>query len=51
MLTNAKRIFAIALAASMLVLVTGCGPNYEKMYKSLDVEHKNLVGLYENCQT
>jgi chemotaxis protein MotB len=50
-MTNVKRIFAIALAVSMLVLVTGCGPNYEKMYKSLDVEHKNLVGLYENCQS
>lgn len=51
MLTNAKRIFTIALSLAMLVLVTGCGPNYEKMYKSLDVEHKNLVGLYENCQS
>jgi chemotaxis protein MotB len=51
MMTNAKRIFAITLPVLMLVLVTGCGPNYEKMYKALDVEHKNLVGLYENCQS
>jgi chemotaxis protein MotB len=50
MLTNAKRIFAIAIPAIALMFVTGCGPNYEKMYKALDVEHKNLVGLYENCQ-
>jgi chemotaxis protein MotB len=50
MLTNAKRILSIAIPVVALVLVSGCGPNYEKMYKSLDVEHKNLVGLYENCQ-
>jgi chemotaxis protein MotB len=50
MLTNAKRIFAIVLPVLAVTLLSGCGPNYQKMYKSLDVEHRNLVGLYENCQ-
>jgi chemotaxis protein MotB len=48
-MTNAKRIFALALPLIALTLLSGC-TNYEKMYKSLNVEHKNLVGLYENCQ-
>jgi chemotaxis protein MotB len=49
MLTNAKRIFAIAIPLLSLALLSGC-TDYEKMYKSLNVEHKNLVGLYENCE-
>jgi chemotaxis protein MotB len=49
MLTNAKRIFAIVLPLVALSLLSGC-TNYEKMYKALNVEHKNVVGLYENCQ-
>ncbi len=29
--------------------MTGC-TNWQKKYKSLDVEYQNLKGLYENCQ-
>jgi len=47
--TNAKRIFAIVLPILVMTLLSGC-TNYQKMYKSLNVEHRNLVGLYENCQ-
>ena len=49
MLTNAKRSFAIVLCLAAITLLTGC-TNYEQMYKSLNVEHRNLVGLYEHCQ-
>ena len=49
MLTNAKRIFAIALPLLALALLSGC-TDYQKLYKSLDVEYRNQTGLYENCQ-
>jgi chemotaxis protein MotB len=41
----------LCLAASLLVIasMTGC-TNWEKKYKSLDVEYQNVKGLYENCQ-
>jgi chemotaxis protein MotB len=31
-------------------MLTGC-TNWKKKYESLDVEHQNLKGLYENCVT
>jgi chemotaxis protein MotB len=49
MSSHAKRIFALVLPLLTISLLSGC-TNYEKMYKALNVEHKNLVGLYENCQ-
>jgi chemotaxis protein MotB len=41
----------LGLAAGLLVIasMTGC-TNWEKKYKSLDVEYQNVKGLYENCQ-
>lgn len=40
-------ICAVMVTATML---TGC-TNWKKKYESLDVEHQNLKGLYENCMT
>jgi chemotaxis protein MotB len=41
----------LGVLASLLVIasLTGC-TNWEKKYKSLDVEYQNVKGLYENCQ-
>jgi chemotaxis protein MotB len=41
----------LGLVTSLLVIasLTGC-TNWEKKYKSLDVEYQNVKGLYENCQ-
>jgi chemotaxis protein MotB len=33
----------------VIATLTGC-TNWEKKYKSLDVEYQNVKGLYENCQ-
>ncbi len=41
-------LLIVALAA--VVLLSGC-TNWQKKYKSLNVEHQNLKGLYENCVT
>jgi len=42
-----KTVFVLAVAAAISVL-SGCA-GWEKKYKSLNVEHQNLKGLYENC--
>lgn len=42
-------VFSIAALTLMFVL-TGC-TNWEKKYDSLNVEHQNLKGLYDNCRS
>ena len=41
-------VFKMAAVVSAAVLLSGC-TNWQKKYKSLEVEHQNLKGLYENC--
>lgn len=38
----------VLVVAAVLSTLTGC-TNWEKKYKSLDIEHQNLKGRYENC--
>jgi chemotaxis protein MotB len=46
---HAVRKMAVVLIAAMAVsTLTGC-TNWKKKYSTLDVEHQNLQGLYENC--
>ncbi|MHC4551560.1 MAG: OmpA/MotB family protein [Planctomycetota bacterium] len=45
-----KRMTWICAGLIAVTALTGC-TNWEKKYKSLDVEHQNLKGLYENCVT
>ena len=42
-----KKTLLIAAIVSVTAL-SGC-TNWQKKYKSLDVEHQNLKGLYDNC--
>ena len=37
-------------AATLMFVLTGC-TNWEKKYESLNVEHQNLKGLYDNCRS
>lgn len=42
------KIVLISMVLAVALVMTGC-TNWQKKYKSLDVEHQNLKGLYENC--
>jgi chemotaxis protein MotB len=48
MKTVGKAVWMVVGLVAVTTL-TGC-TNWEKKYKSLDVEYQNLKGLYENCQ-
>jgi flagellar motor protein MotB len=45
-----KRIMVAAVALISLALISGC-TDYKKKYNSLNVEHQNLQGLYDNCKS
>jgi flagellar motor protein MotB len=45
-----KRIMMAAVALISLALISGC-TDYKKKYNSLNVEHQNLQGLYDNCKS
>lgn len=45
-----KKILALSIIFFAVTLFSGC-TNYKKKYIALNVEHQNLKGLYENCQT
>lgn len=45
-----KTTALILVALAVMVLVSGC-TDWKKKYNALNVEHENLKGLYENCQS
>lgn len=45
-----KKMLVVCVAMVVVSMLTGC-TNWKKKYNSLDVEHQNLQGLYENCIT
>jgi chemotaxis protein MotB len=50
MFTLRKRIMVLAVALISLALISGC-TDFKKKYNSLNVEHQNLQGLYDNCKS
>ncbi len=48
MQTGIKKTALFFTALAVIIFLTGC-TNWKKKYASLDVEHQNLKGLYENC--
>lgn len=48
--TFTKKILALSIAFAFAALISGC-TNYKKKYSALNVEHQNLKGLFENCQS
>jgi len=46
---TAGRVAWVLIGLAVVSTLSGC-TNWEKKYKSLDVEYQNLKGLYENCQ-
>ncbi|MBL7214242.1 MAG: OmpA family protein [Phycisphaerae bacterium] len=47
---NVKSITMVCAMVIAAMVLTGC-TNWKKKYNSLEVEHQNLKGLYENCVT
>ncbi|MFA5291880.1 MAG: OmpA family protein [Phycisphaerae bacterium] len=45
-----KKVLLLAVIMVSYSLITGC-ENYKKKYNSLNVEHQNLKGLYDNCKS
>ncbi len=45
---SARKIFLVCVMMVAATALTGC-TNWKKKYSSLEVEHQNLKGLYENC--
>jgi chemotaxis protein MotB len=43
-----RKMLFVCSVVVMVSVLTGC-TNWKKKYNSLDVEHQNLQGLYENC--
>jgi chemotaxis protein MotB len=43
------KVLSVLVGLMVVSTLTGC-TNWEKKYKSLDVEYQNVKGLYENCQ-
>jgi chemotaxis protein MotB len=43
-----KKLLLSVFGVAVLVVLSGC-TNWEKRYKTLNVEHENLKGLYDNC--
>jgi chemotaxis protein MotB len=43
------KVLGVLAGLFVIATLTGC-TNWEKKYKSLDVEYQNVKGLYENCQ-
>ena len=45
---SARKIILVCAMMGVATVLTGC-TNWKKKYSSLEVEHQNLKGLYENC--
>ena len=45
-----KRIMVVLLAVAGLSLLSGC-TDWKKKYDGLTVEHRNLMGRYDNCRS
>lgn len=43
-----KNVLFVSCVVVTAAMLTGC-TNWKKKYNTLDVEHQNLKGLYENC--
>jgi len=50
MRNNVRRMSMVCAMLVVATVFTGC-TNWKKKYSSLEVEHQNLKGLYENCVT
>ncbi|MEN6385789.1 MAG: OmpA family protein [Phycisphaerales bacterium] len=50
MLALRKKLVLLSVAVVSLALISGC-TDYKKKYNSLNVEHQNLKGLYDNCKS
>ena len=50
MRNSVRRISMVCAMLMVATVLTGC-TNWKKKYSSLEVEHQNLKGLYENCVT
>ena len=50
MRNRVRRISMVCVMLMVAAVLTGC-TNWKKKYSSLEVEHQNLKGLYENCVT
>ena len=50
MRNSVRRIAMVCAMLMVATVLTGC-TNWKKKYSSLEVEHQNLKGLYENCVT
>lgn len=48
MKNSVHKLMLFSMVLVVVLIMSGC-TNWEKKYKSLDVEHQNLKGLYENC--
>jgi chemotaxis protein MotB len=46
---TAAKVLWVMVGLVFVSALSGC-TNWEKKYKSLDVEYQNVKGLYENCQ-
>jgi chemotaxis protein MotB len=49
LMTTTGKVLGVLASLLVIASLTGC-TNWEKKYKSLDVEYQNVKGLYENCQ-
>ncbi|OQA02924.1 MAG: putative lipoprotein YiaD precursor [Planctomycetes bacterium ADurb.Bin401] len=45
-----KKVLALTVLLVSFALMSGC-TDYKKKYNSLNVEHQNLKGLYDNCKS
>lgn len=50
MLALRKKIVLFTVVLASFALISGC-TDYKKKYNSLNVEHQNLKGLYDNCKS
>ena len=50
MRNSVRRVTMVCVMLVVATVLTGC-TNWKKKYSSLEVEHQNLKGLYENCVT
>ncbi|HBG28613.1 MAG: hypothetical protein A2Y10_01430 [Planctomycetes bacterium GWF2_41_51] len=44
-----KKVLMLTVVLVSFALISGC-TNFKKKYNSLNVEHQNLKGLYDNCK-
>ena len=47
--TLARKLLLLSVLLVSFSVITGC-TDYKKKYNSLNVEHQNLKGLYDNCK-